>query len=331
MRRVRVLSVLMLAAGWLAAATATSEPPVVATFSIVAFDPKTGDMGVAVESKFFSVGPVVPWVESGVGAIATQAAANTTYGPRGLELLRMGLSPEQVGKLLTEADEGRDRRQLGIVDVKGNAYTYTGPRCQAWAGGRQGKDAEGRPYAVQGNILTGEEVVAAMEQAFLSAPGELADKLAAALAAGQAAGGDSRGQQSAALVVKRPRGGYAGLDDHYIDLRVEDHPEPIKELARVLGIRNAMSLMGAAGRAMREQKPEEAWATMQRAIAAAPEYPDVLYAAAAFQARAGKTAEALDWLGKAIARNPRLKRSAQRDPAFASLRENPAFQTLIRD
>jgi uncharacterized Ntn-hydrolase superfamily protein len=325
----KTLGVLALALGWLATGTASDEP-VVATFSAVAFDPKTGDVGVAVESKFFSVGPVVPWVESGVGAIATQAAANTTYGPRGLELLRMGLKPEQVGKLLTDADERRDNRQLGIVDVNGNHFTFTGPRCQPWAGGRSGKDAEGRPYAVQGNILAGEEVVVAMERAFLATPGELADKLVAALAAGQAAGGDSRGQQSAALVVKRPRGGYAGLDDRYIDLRVEDHPEPIQELARLLGIKNAFNHMSAAFRAMREQKPEEAAAAMERALQSAPENADVLYSVAGFHARAGRKAEALLLLGRAVERNPRMKRNAATDQAFTALKEDAGFQALIK-
>ncbi len=318
-----------LAVALLAPGTASYEP-IVATFSIVAHDPKSGDVGVAVESKFFSVGPVVPWVESGVGAIATQAAANTTYGPRGLELLRMGLKAEQAGRLLTDADERRDNRQLGIVDAQGNHFTFTGPRCQPWAGGRSGKDAEGRPYAVQGNILAGEEVVIAMERAFLAAPGELADKLVAALAAGQAAGGDSRGQQSAALVVKRPRGGYAGLDDRYMDLRVEDHPEPIKELGRLLGIKNAFNYLGAAFRALRDQKPEEAAAAMEQALQSAPENADVLYAVAAYHARAGRKSEALALLGRAVERNRRLKRNAGTDQAFAGLQEDAEFQALLK-
>lgn len=331
MKRLVVVCVCLLVWSSSRSARSLADQPVVATFSIVAFDPKTNDVGVAVQSKFFSVGPVVPWVEAGMGAIATQAFANTTYGPRGLELLRLGLTPEQVGKLLIDSDDQRDRRQLGIVDTKGNAYTYTGEKCTAWAGGRRGKDAEGRSYAVQGNILTGEEVVMAMDKAFLSAPGELADKMVAALAAGQAAGGDSRGQQSAALVVMRPKAGYAGLNDRYIDLRVEDHPAPIQELVRLLGIKNAFGHLAAAGRAQRAQKPEEAWQALQKAIEAAPEYPDVLYAAAAFHARAGKKADALDWLAKAIAHNPRLKRTAQREEAFAGLREDPAFQNLVKE
>jgi len=321
---------LLLTGAWLGVAQEPTEPTV-ATFSIVAFDPKTGDVGVAVQSRFFSVGPVVPWVEAGVGAVATQAFANVTYGPRGLELLRLGLTPEQVAKLLTEADPQHDRRQLGIVDTKGNVHTYTGARCTPWAGGRVGKDTEGRAYAVQGNILAGEAVVLAMERAFLDSSGELADRMVAALAAGQEAGGDSRGQQSAALVVMRPRGGYGQMNDRYLDLRVEDHPAPIRELARLLGIRHAMRLLGEAARAAQEQKSAAAYESLQKALAAAPEYPDVHYALARYLARSGRQAEALEWLAKAIRGNSNLKSSARRDQAFAALRENPGFQALLKD
>lgn len=326
----RFLRIVSVAVGLAAfAPQEVNEATPVATFSIVAYDPATQDVGVAVESKFFSVGPVVPWVESGVGAIATQAFANVTYGPRGLELLRMGLAPEQVGKLLTEADPQRDRRQIGIVDVNGRAYTYTGERCTPWAGGRSGKDSQGRAYAVQGNILTGEEVVLAMEKAFLESSGELADKLLAALAAGQQAGGDSRGQQSAALVVMRPRGGYAGMNDRYVDLRVEDHPRPIEELARLWGIRKAMNYMAEAGRALQQENLQEAWQWLAKALQAAPGYPDLHYAVARYHARAGNVDEALEWLSKAIQANPQFRLSARRDKAFEPLRQNPSFQKLL--
>ncbi|KAF0243934.1 MAG: hypothetical protein FD180_2963 [Planctomycetota bacterium] len=208
---------------------AASELPVVATFSIVARDPDTGDLGIAVQSKFFGVGSVVPWAKAGVGAIATQSYANTTYGPKGLELLAKGDSPEDVMKALTGADDEAAKRQAGIVDAKGRSSSFTGKECMAFAGGRQGEN-----YAVQGNILAGEEVVTAMEASWKSSKGELGDRLVEALAAAQSKGGDKRGMQSASLLVVRDKGGYAGFNDRWIDIRVEDHAKPIEELKRLL-------------------------------------------------------------------------------------------------
>lgn len=212
-----------------------ADDPVVATFSVVGFDPATGDLGVAVESKFFGVGSVVPWAKANVGAIATQSAANTTYGPEGLRWLESGKNAKEALKQLTDADSGRDQRQAGVVDAQGRAASFTGAKCNAWAG-----HIEGTNFCVQGNILTGEEVVKAMASAFEKARAvpnsELADWLMAALDAGQQAGGDKRGRQSAALLVVREKGGYAGKNDRYIDLRVEDHPEPIQELNRLLAM-----------------------------------------------------------------------------------------------
>ena len=203
--------------------------PLVSTFSIVARDPATGDLGVAVESKFLAVGAVVPWVRAGVGAIATQAWANVDYGPRGLALLAEGKSAREVVETLTGEDEGRARRQLGVVDAQGHAASYTGPECNDWAGG-----VEGDGFCCQGNILTGPEVVAAMAAAYRESDGTFANRLLSALEAGQAAGGDSRGQQSAAIFVAREGGGYGGGNDRYIDLRVDDHPRPIAELRRLV-------------------------------------------------------------------------------------------------
>src|SRR3990172_9294185 len=178
------------------------------TFSIVAFDPKTKDLGVAVESKFIAVGSVVPWVDAGVGAGATQSWANTTYGPRGLALLKRGTHPKDVLKRLVRVDEDAAQRQAGIVDARGRAAAFTGDECFEWAG-----HAVGRNYAVQGNILTGEDVVKAMARAFESTDGDLPVRLLAALNAGQKAGGDRRGQQSASLLVVRKGGGYGGFND----------------------------------------------------------------------------------------------------------------------
>lgn len=204
---------------------------IIATFSIAAFDPETKSLGVAVQSKFLAVGAVVPWAKAGVGAVATQAMANYNYGPRGLELMANGSLAEETVEALTKADPDRDHRQLGVVDASGNVATFTGSECFEWAGGITGDG-----YAAQGNILVGEETVEAMAEVFESTDGDLAHRLLAALDAGQRAGGDSRGRQSAALLVVREGGGYGGDNDREIDLRVDDHPEPIDELIRLRGL-----------------------------------------------------------------------------------------------
>ncbi len=201
------------------------------TFSIVAFDPKTEDLGVAVESRFISVGAVVPWAQAGVGAVATQSFANTAYGPRGLAQLRKGAAPKDVLKALIAKDKMAAQRQVGLVDARGRAAAFTGDECFEWAG-----HVVGRNYACQGNILAGEEVLKGMARAFESTEGDLPVRLLAALHAGQRAGGDKRGQQSAALVVVRERGGYGGLNDRWIDLRVDDHPAPLDELTRIFNL-----------------------------------------------------------------------------------------------
>jgi len=198
------------------------------TFSLVAYDPANGDLGIAVASKFLSVGAVVPWAEAGVGAVATQAWANTSYAPHGLEMLRQGKSPQEAGLALTSVDSEASQRQFGIVDAQGRAYTYTGSDCFSWAGGRVGENC-----AAQGNILVGAAVVDALAKTFEQSQGDLAERLLTALAAGQAAGGDRRGQESAALLVVRANGGYGGFNDRYLDLRVDDHPTPIDELKRL--------------------------------------------------------------------------------------------------
>ena len=199
------------------------------TYSIVARDHQTGELGVAVQSKFLAVGAVVPWAKAGIGAIATQAFVNTTYGPQGLELLATGLSAEETLDTLIEKDAGRTERQVGIIGVEGLPATFTGEHCFDWAGGIVGEH-----YACQGNILVGQETVLAMARSFETTTGPLCDRLLEALTAGQAAGGDSRGQQSAALLVVKEGGGYGGHTDRFIDLRVDDHPTPIEELKRIL-------------------------------------------------------------------------------------------------
>ena len=206
--------------------------PEVHTFSIVAFDPATGELGVAVESKYLGVGSVVPWAKAGVGAVATQARAKVSFGPEGLSLMEGGKSPREALDLLLAADPDAAERQVGMIDAKGRTAAHTGADCITYAGHREGKN-----YTVQGNLLAGEEVLTAMAEAFEAAQkkegSELADWLLAALQAGQAAGGDRRGQQSAALLVVHAGGGPGGDNDRYMDLRVEDHPKPIEELARL--------------------------------------------------------------------------------------------------
>lgn len=201
------------------------------TFSIVAADPANGDLGVAVASKFPCVGGVVPWARAGVGAVATQSLANTSFGPDGLSLMGQGMSAAQTLDALVEADEGRDDRQVGVVDANGGTATFTGAGCVEWAGGTTGE-----PFAAQGNILVGPEVVDAMVAAFREHEGELTDRLLAALLAGDAAGGDRRGRQSAALLVVRAGGGYEGRNDRYVDVRVDDHPDAPTELGRVFDV-----------------------------------------------------------------------------------------------
>jgi uncharacterized Ntn-hydrolase superfamily protein len=203
--------------------------PIVATYSLAACDLEAGQWGVATQSKFLAVGSVVPWAAPGVGAVATQAYANPRYGPEGLQLLAEGLTAAEVVARLTEADEGRADRQVGVVDAQGGGATYTGSDCMDWAGGLAGPG-----FAAQGNILVGEETVAALATTFTATHGRpLAERLIECLAAAQAAGGDRRGQQSAALLVVEQDGGYAGMSDSLVDLRVDDHAQPVAELARL--------------------------------------------------------------------------------------------------
>ncbi|MGZ5300839.1 MAG: DUF1028 domain-containing protein [Actinomycetota bacterium] len=201
------------------------------TFSIVAADVGAGDWGIAVASKFPCVGAVVPWARAGAGAVATQSWANTSFGPDGLALMGEGAEAQDALELSLSSDDGREDRQVRFVDRSGRAATFTGSRCMDWAGG-----VSGDGFAAQGNILAGEAVVAELARAFTETDGDLCDRLLAALVAGDAAGGDNRGRQSAALLVVRDGGGYEGRNDRYIDLRVDDHADPINELVRVFGV-----------------------------------------------------------------------------------------------
>jgi uncharacterized Ntn-hydrolase superfamily protein len=224
-----------------------------ATYSIAACDLQAGRWGVATQSKFLAVGSVVPWAEPHVGAIATQAYANPRYGPEGLALLREGLSAQEVVDRLTTADDGRDHRQLGVVDSEGGGASFTGSECLDWAGGKTGPC-----YAAQGNILVSSETVDALASTFEASSGSLAERLLDCLDAAQAAGGDRRGQQSAALLIVEKDGGYAKLSDVVVDLRVEDHERPLEELRRLFGLHEM--LFG--------ETPRDQWVTVDDALAA---------------------------------------------------------------
>jgi uncharacterized Ntn-hydrolase superfamily protein len=243
----RILPVLLLAVRAFAAD--------VNTFSIVAYDPVNGDWGVTVASRYFSVGAVVPWAEAGVGAIATQANVNVGYGPRGLELLRQGLTAKEVlAKLLAEDKfPPTEGRQVAIIDGKGNIAAYTGPSAQNWAGDRQGRN-----WSAQGNILVGPQVVEAMGKAFEATDGELAEKLFAALKAGDDAGGDSRGKQSASMLVVRKGGGRNINNDRYLYINVDDNPQPIPELRRLLDMNFGLLYSEKVGRLRTAGKSKEA-------------------------------------------------------------------------
>jgi len=226
-----------------------------ATFSIVAIDPANGDMGVAVASRYFAVGTVVPWAEGGVGAVATQANVNVGYGPRALELLKQGLTAQQVMDKLFAEDTfpGKDGRQIAIVDAKGNIAVFSGDGAQDWKGHKKGMT-----WSAQGNILVGPQVVDAMGKAFESTNDELAEKLYAALKAGDEAGGDSRGRQSASILVVRKGGGRNTNNDRYVYINVDDSQEPMHELRRLLDIQMRGNHQSALGRALSENRYADA-------------------------------------------------------------------------
>jgi len=296
----------------------------VATFSIVGADPEAGEVGVAVASKFFAVGTVVPHGRADVGAVATQSFANTTFGPRGLELLQQGLAPQAVLDSLLATDSDPNRRQVGIVSADGHSATYTGEGCLAWAGGRSGPN-----YAAQGNILTGEEVVAAMEKTFLDTQGKpLAERLFLALEAGDAAGGDSRGRQSAALLVVRDRAGYNGFTDLAVDVRVDDHASPIVELGRLLNLAMVNDGWNRGWTAFTEKRFEEArrWqeATAKRSEGVPSMFPEVLYDLAVIRLAAGDTDGAAEAVRRSVSLNPKLGQAALKDSDLDGLGDRRA-------
>lgn len=317
----RVASGIFLCFTVLSAGTLAAAPPGPATFSIAAADPKAGEVGVAVASRFFAVGTVVPWARAGVGAVATQSSANTTFGPNGLDLMARGATAEEALKVLLRGDDGRDRRQVGLVTASGDSATFTGSGCNSWAGGRRGPD-----YAIQGNILTGEAVVAAVEKSFLSSVGRpLAERLLAALAAGDAAGGDSRGRQSAALLVCREKGGYNGFTDRAVDVRVDDHADPFRELARLVAMGVVNDFWNRGWTAFMEKRFAEALKWQEQATVRAESQPamlpEVVYDLAVVRLAAGDRPGALAAARRALELNPKLAVQARSDPDLAAIRD----------
>ncbi len=309
----------------------------IATFSIVARDPETGDLGVAVQSKYFGVGSVVPHAKAGVGALATQARGNILYGPQGLGLLESGVGPQEAIERLIAEDPLREQRQVGLVAADGSAATFTGGETLPWSGGKTGDN-----YAAQGNLLAGPEVVEAIAAAFETTDGDLSTRLVTAIAAGQAAGGDARGRQSAALLVVRAGSGYMGASDRLVDLHVEDHPTPIKELWRLLGIRlsqiavhDARMALAAAARAGGE--PDKAAAAVAEARRLAQEaveryeFGDAGWLVLAdAEAQAGDMDAASEAARRALLINPLLKRYSVMPETGLGI--DPAqLETLLND
>jgi uncharacterized Ntn-hydrolase superfamily protein len=300
--------------------------PLRGTFSIVALDPENGDVGVAVQSRYFAVGAVVPWARAGVGAVATQAAGRAAYGPEILDLLARGLEPAETIERALADDERRETRQLGVADARGRAAAFTGRECNEWAG-----HATGSGYAAQGNILAGERVVTEMARAFEDTSGALAERLVAALEAGQAAGGDRRGQQSAALVVERPGGipdSREGID-RIVDLRVDDHEEPIRELRRLLGLHTRMALALETSGLYERREWGAAIAATQASLERFPGDPLLLYNLACHESLDGRREAALAHLVQALAADPTMREMARADSDFGALADDPSFRALV--
>lgn len=288
------------------------------TFSICGLDPATGEVGVAVQSKYFAVGSVVSWARAGVGAAATQAAGIAGYGPLLLDQLAGGASPEEAIRAVLDSDEGRETRQLGVVAADGRSASWTGSDCSEWAG-----HETGHGYAGQGNILTGADVVAEMARAFRESDGTLAERLVAGLDAAQAAGGDARGQQSAAVYVERPGAGEetGELVDRVVDLRVDDHEEPIAELRRLLEIHLRWDYLKRAYGHRRAGRLAEGADVIAAGLERYSDDPTLLYDLACYEALAGRPDDALAHVRRACELDASLRPLAETDPDLESLRE----------
>ena len=311
------------------------------TFSIIAFDPATNELGVGVQSRAFGAGAGVPYVKLGVGAVATQAKANRQYGPKAIALLEQGLSPSEVVKRITDEDPGRDTRQVAVIDVKGRSAVYTGkrvidrnndPKDLVHLGGFAGF-AAGPNFSAQGNTLASEDVVKAMAAAYQAGKGSMAERLMDALDAGQAKGGDTRGMPSAGILVMKPLPAHTDSPvERIVDVRVDDHAEPFKELRRLLnmtlGVPNRLTERSA--QLAKDGKLAEAIGEQKKALEINPRNEQAMYALAQRYAQAGDTKQALEQLAHAIRRQPKQwKPQAAADPIFAKLASLPEFKKLI--
>jgi len=307
--------------GCLLLAIAAAKPSMpVATFSIVARDPITGDLGVAVQSHWFSVGSVVPWAEAGVGAVATQSFVEPSYGPKGLALMRQNVAPAEALRRLTEADAQRDVRQVAFVDTTGRAAAHTGAKCIPGAGQHVGDG-----YSTQANLMMTDEVPDAMAKAFEAAKGPLAERMLAALEAAQGVGGDVRGRQSAAILVVRAKPSDKPWTDRLVDLRIEDHPEPLKEMRRLLNLHRAYEKMNRGDDASAVGKMDVALKEYGDAQAMVPENDEFVFWTAVTLVSNGREAEALPMFAKAFRMNPSWMLLVPRLPAVGQLPATPGL------
>lgn len=326
MQRLVMLCLLLVSALPASAERPALQPSPVSTFSIVAIDPANGDLGVAVASRYFSVGSVVPWAMAGVGAVATQANVNVGYGQQAVDLLRQGMTAKQVlDKLLADDTfPGKDGRQVAIVDAKGNVATYTGPNAPKWAGDRQGKT-----WSAQGNILVGPQVPEAMGKAFEATPGELAEKLYAALKAGDDAGGDSRGRQSASILVVRKGGGRNINNDRYVYINVDDNPQPFPELRRLLDLNLAYLYEDASDRLFAKGDKKGALEAARTAVRYGPKNWDTHATLGVLEYLGGDKEAALKELQAAQAAEPRFRQQFEgwiaSAPELKPLKEDKEF------
>ena len=301
------------------------DPDAMGTFSIIARDPATGELGMAVQSKAFAAGNRAMTIKGGVAVIAHQASANPMYGSVGLELMATGMAPQQALDFMLRADEGRDNRQVAILDMQGRSAAWTGPSTNDWKGHKCGSN-----YCAQGNILVGAPVVDALAKSFESSTGPLAERLMDALDAAQAAGGDARGMQSGAIVIVRPLAGSGGFSDRVIDIRVDDHRTPLLELRRLLRMVRSGQMIQDANRKVTENNLAEATALAQRAVETSPENDNAWVAIANVHLRAGRKTQALEAIRRAVELNPANKRQLPRNANFQSLAGDPAFLAIVK-
>jgi uncharacterized Ntn-hydrolase superfamily protein len=299
------------------------DPDAMGTFSIIARDPASGELGMGVQSKAFAAGNRAMTIKGGVAVIAHQASANPMYGTVGLELLGAGMTPQQALDMMVRSDEGRDNRQVSILDGQGRSASWTGTGANDWKG-----HCCGANYCAQGNILMGAEVVDALAKSFESSSGPLAERLLAALDAAQAAGGDARGMQSAALVIAKPLGGSGGFSDRLVDLRIDDHKAPLVELRRLLNMLRSGQLLTEANRRMTAGDAHGATETAQKACDLSPESDNAWVGLASIHLRAGRKPAALDALKRAVELNPANKRQLPKNKGFESLFADLDFKRM---